>query len=98
MSSAAVAGAPLRLALATIGAVATGIIVYLLAVRLALPALALHLTDAQVVWLRDAFQVHPRLVATAILVAACALALPVPLVFRLMYGPLSGPFAERPYR
>ncbi len=98
MSPAVGAGAAQRLALATIGAVATGSIVYLLVVRLALPALALHLTDAQVVWLRDAFQVHPRFVATAILAAACALALPVPLVFRLMYGPLSGPSAERPYR
>lgn len=91
-------GAPVRLALATIGAMATGIILYLLVVRLALPALTLHLTDAQVVWLRQAFQVHPRLVATALLAAACALALPVPLVFRLMYGPLGGPSAERPYR
>ena len=86
----------MRLVLATCGAAATGVIMYLLVVRLGLPALAVRLTDAEVGWLRETFRVHPRLVAGAILAAAAALALPVPVVFRVMYGPLRGRASERP--
>lgn len=81
---------PVRLVLATLASAAAGAVVYLLVIRLGLPVLVAHLTDAQVGRLRDAFRTHPGLVAAGVLGVAAILALPVPLIFRVVYGPLRG--------
>ena len=86
----------MRLALAMIASAVTGVAVYLLVMRLGLPALTAHLTDAQVGWLREAFRTRPRLVAAAVVIGAALLALPVPLVFRAVHGPLRFRSAWRP--
>jgi hypothetical protein len=53
------------------------------------PALAHRLSDEQILALRDGLRTHPFRVLGAVVLAAAALALPVLLVFRLVYGPLT---------
>ncbi|HEY3157732.1 MAG TPA: hypothetical protein VGJ78_02130 [Vicinamibacterales bacterium] len=61
---------------AFVASVATGLVVYVLVVRVALPAVARSLSPEQIEWLRRAFLTHPWLVMSAILVIAMVLALP----------------------
>ena len=84
-----------RLAAAMLASVAVGAATYWLVIMRGLPALAHRLSDEQVLALRDGLRTHPFRVLGAVLVAAAALALPVLLVFRLVYGPLSGPREPR---
>jgi hypothetical protein len=86
----------MRLVLATIASAVTGVAIYWIVVRLGMPALTSQLTDAQVGWLREAFRTRPGLVLTAIVVVVAVLALPVPLVFRAVSGPLRVRAARRP--
>ena len=75
----------------------TGIVVYFLVVRAALPAIARRLSSEQVEWLRRAFATHPWLVLSSMTVVALVLALPVLIAFRLAYGPMGGAW-RRPLR
>jgi hypothetical protein len=79
-----------RLAAAMLVSVAVGAAIYWLVIVRGLPALAHRLSDEQVLALRDGLRTHPLRVLGAVLVAAAALALPVLLVFRFVYGPLTG--------
>jgi hypothetical protein len=79
-----------RLAAAMLVSVAVGAAIYWLVIVRGLPALAHRLSDEQVLALRDGLWTHPVRVLGAVLVAAAALALPVLVVFRLVYGPLTG--------
>ena len=84
-------GSGRRLAAAMLASVAVGAVIYWLVIVLVLPALAHRLSDDQILALRDGFRTHPFRVLGTIALAAAALALPVLLVFRLVYGPLTGP-------
>ncbi len=84
-----------RLAAAMLASVAVGTAIYWLVIVLGLPALAHRLSGEQVLALRDGLRTHPLRVLGAVLVAAAVLALPVLLVFRLVYGPLTGPREPR---
>jgi len=84
-----------RLAAAMLVSVAVGAAIYWLVIVRGLPALAHRLSDEQVLALRDALRTHPFRVLGSVLVAAAVLALPVLLVFRLVYGPLTGPRGSR---
>jgi hypothetical protein len=55
-----------------------------------LAAAMLVSSDDQILALRDSLRIHPFRVLGAVLVAAAALALPLLVVFRLVYGPLTG--------
>lgn len=74
----------------------TGFVVYVLVVRVALPAVARSLTPGQIDWLRQAFATRPWLVMSSIMVVALVLALPVLIAFRLAYGPMRGQWIRRP--
>lgn len=67
--------------------VATGLVIYWLVIKVSLPALATRLTDAQIEWLRERFRTNPVLVFAGIGATAATLALPVLVVFRIVYGP-----------
>ena len=79
-----------RLAAAMLVSVAVGAAIYWLVIVRGLPALAHRLSDEQILVLRDSLRIHPFRVLGAVLVAAAALALPLLVVFRLVYGPLTG--------
>ena len=79
-----------RLAAAMLVSVAVGAAIYWLVIVRGLPALAHRLRDDQILVLRDSLLIHPFRVLGAVLVAAAALALPVLVIFRLVYGPLTG--------
>jgi hypothetical protein len=79
-----------RLAVAMLVSVAVGAAIYWLVIVRGLPALVHRLSDEQILALRDSLRVHPFRVLGAVLVAAAALALPLLVVFRLVYGPLTG--------
>jgi hypothetical protein len=70
--------------------VAVGAAIYWLVIVRGLPALAHKLSDEQILALRDGLRTHPFRILGAVLVAAAVLALPVLVVFRLVYGPLTG--------
>lgn len=72
---------------ALLASVATGVVVYLIVIRGALPLLTRRLTSAQIEWLRGAFNDHPWVVLTSIAIIAAILALPVLVAFRIVYGP-----------
>jgi hypothetical protein len=78
-----------RLAAARLVSVAVGAAIYWLVIVRGLPALAHRLSDEQILALRDSLRIHPFRVLGAVLVAAAALALPLLVVFRLVYGPLT---------
>ena len=78
-----------RLLRALIASVATGTVL-LFALRAAMPAIAARLTDAQIAWLRRAFNQHPWLVLGTITVISLLLASPVLLAFRIWFGPIQG--------
>ena len=84
-----------RLAAAMLASVAVGAAIYWLVIVRGLPALAHRLSDEQILALRDGFRTHPFRVLSAMLLAVAAVALPVLVVFRLVYGPLSGPREPR---
>ena len=79
-----------RLAAAMLVSVAVGAAIYWLVIVRGLPALAHRLSDEQILALRDSLRIHPFRVLGAVLVAAAVLALPLLVVFRLVYGPLTG--------
>jgi hypothetical protein len=79
-----------RLVRAFLASTATGVVVYLIVIRGALPLLARRLTSSQIDWLRDAFRGHPWTVLGTIASIAAILALPVLIAFRLAYGPMKG--------
>jgi hypothetical protein len=79
-----------RLAAAMLVSVVVGAAIYWLVIVRGLPALAHRLRDDQILVLRDSLRIHPFRVLGAVLVAAAALALPLLVVFRLVYGPLTG--------
>ena len=70
--------------------VVVGAAIYWLVIVRGLPALAHRLSDEQILALRDGLRTHPVRVLGAVVLAAAALALPVLVVFRLVYGPLTG--------
>ena len=75
--------------------VAVGAAIYWLVIVRGLPALAHRLSDEQILALRDGLRTHPVRVLGAVVLAAAALALPVLVVFRLVYGPLTGSHEPR---
>ena len=77
--------------------VATGVAVYVMVVRVALPSIARSLSSEQVDRLRRAFATHPWLVMSSLMVIALVLALPVLIAFRLAFGPMRGEW-RRPLR
>ena len=79
-----------RLAAAMLVSVAVGAAIYWLVIVRGLPALAHRLSDEQILALRDSLRIHPFRILGAVVVAAAALALPLLVVFRLVYGPLTG--------
>jgi hypothetical protein len=79
-----------RLAAAMLVSVAVGAAIYWLVIVRGLPALAHRLSDERILALRDSLRNHPFRVLGAVFVAAAALALPLLVVFRLVYGPLTG--------
>ena len=79
-----------RLAAAMLVSVAVGAAIYWVVIVVGLPAVAHRLSDEQILALRDGLRTHPFRVLGAVLVAAAVLALPVLVVFRLVYGPLTG--------
>jgi len=85
-----------RLVRAFVTSVATAVVIYVLVVRVGLPAVARSLTPGQIDWLRQAFTTHPWVVMSSIMVVALVLALPVLIAFRLAYGPMRGQWIGRP--
>jgi hypothetical protein len=85
-----------RMIHAFLASVATGIVVYLIVIRGALPLLTRRLTPEQIDWLRGAFNAHPWVVLGSITIIAALLALPVLVAFRMVYGPMKGHWRRRP--
>jgi hypothetical protein len=77
-----------RLLLAAVASAATGGIIYILVMHIALPGVRTRLTPARIEWLRESFTEHPLMVLGVIAVFAALLAAPVFGVFRWVYGPL----------
>jgi len=77
-----------RLLLANVASAATGGIVYIIVMHVALPGVRARLTPAHIEWLRESFTNHPLVVLGIIVVCAAVLAAPVFGVFRWVYGPL----------
>ena len=77
-----------RMVRGILASAATGLLIYLLAIDVALPRIAGRLTGENREWLREAFLRHPVGILIAILGIAAILALPVLGVFRWVYGPL----------
>src|SRR5262245_8360552 len=86
-----------RLVRALLAGTATGVVVYLLVVRGALPLLTRRLTSRQIDWLRAAFRDHTWMVLGSISIIAAILALPVLAAFRVAYGPMSGQWRRSLY-
>jgi hypothetical protein len=84
-----------RLVAAMLASVAVAALIYWLVIVHGLPRLVHGLTDAQVLALRDTLRTRPLRLVGAVLAAAAVLALPVLLVFRLVYGPLIGSRGSR---
>jgi hypothetical protein len=84
-----------RMVRALLASAATGVVVYLIVIRGALPLLTHRLTSAQIEWLRSAFNDHPWAVLGSIAIMAAILALPVLLAFRIVYGPMKGQWRRR---
>jgi hypothetical protein len=85
-----------RMVRALLASVATGIVVYLIVIRGALPLLTRRLTTEQIQWLRNAFYAHAWVVLGSIAIIAAILALPVLVAFRIVYGPMKGHWRRRP--
>ena len=85
-----------RMVRALLASVATGVLIYLIVIRGALPLLTRRLTSEQIDWLRGAFNDHPRVVLGSIAIIAAILALPVLVAFRVVYGPMKGQWRRRP--
>ena len=88
-----------RMIRAFLASVVTGVVVYLIVIRGALPLLTRRLTAEQIDWLRSGFNDHPWVVLGSIAIIAAILALPVLVAFRIVYGPFdrsrrSGPLAR----
>ena len=79
-----------RLIRAFLASVATGVVVYLLVIRGALPVITRRLTSTQIDWLRGVFGDHPWIVLGSLAIIAAILALPVLIAFRIAYGPMKG--------
>jgi hypothetical protein len=79
-----------RMVRALLASAATGVVVYLIVIRGALPLLTRRLTSEQIDWLRSAFDAHPWAVLGSIATVAAILALPVLVAFRIVYGPMKG--------
>jgi hypothetical protein len=75
-----------RMVRALLVSVATGVVIYLIVIRGALPLLARRLTSEQINWLRSVFNDHPRVVLGTIASIAAILALPVLVAFRIVHG------------
>jgi hypothetical protein len=78
-----------RLVAALLASAGAGAAIYWLVIVRGLPALAQGLSDEQVLALREGLRVHPLRLGAEVLGAAAILALPVLLVFRLVYGPFT---------
>jgi NADH:ubiquinone oxidoreductase subunit 2 (subunit N) len=74
-----------RLINALLASAATGAVIYVLVMHVALPWLQTRLTEAQIEWLRRAFADHPFIVLGTIVVTAAVLGLPVLLAFWWVY-------------
>jgi len=81
---------------ALLASVTTGVVIYLIVIRGALPLLTRRLTSEQIDWLRGAFNAHPWVVLGSITMIAAILALPVLVAFRIVYGPMKGHWRRRP--
>lgn len=79
-----------RMVRALLASVATGVVVYLIVIRGALPLLRRRLNSEDIDWLRRAFDAHPWAVLGSVAIIAAILALPVLLAFRIVYGPMKG--------
>ena len=75
--------------------VTTGVVVYLIVIRAALPLLTRRLTSEQIDWLRSTFAAHPWAVLGSIAIIAAILALSVLVAFRIVYGPMKGHWRRR---
>ena len=73
-----------RMVRALLASVATGIVVYLIVIRGALPLLTRRMTTEQIQWLRNAFDDHAWVVLGSIAIIAAILALPVLVAFRIV--------------
>jgi hypothetical protein len=87
-----------RLLLAIVGSAATGVIIYVLVMHVAMPAVEGRLSPAHFAWLREAFANHPLVVLGVITLIAAVLAAPVLGVFRWVYGPLGQTDLLKPFR
>ena len=85
-----------RMVRALLASVTTGVVIYLIVIRGALPLLTRRLTSEQIDWLRGAFNAHPWVVLGSITMIAAILALPVLVAFRIVYGPMKGHWRRRP--
>jgi len=85
-----------RMVRALLASVTTGVVIYLIVIRGALPLLTRRLTSEQIDWLRGAFNAHPWVVLGSITIIAALLALPVLVAFRMVYGPMKGHWRRRP--
>ena len=85
-----------RMVRALLASVTTGVVIYLIVIRGALPLLTRRLTSEQIEWLRGAFNAHPWVVLGSITMIAAILALPVLVAFRIVYGPMKGHWRRRP--
>ena len=83
-----------RLLRALLASVGTGAAL-LLALRGVMRLAARRLTDAQIDWLRRAFNQHPWLVLGTITGMSLLLASPVLIAFRIAFGPLKGQWRRR---
>ena len=73
-----------RMVRALLASVATGVVVYLIVIRGALPLLTRRMTTEQIQWLRNAFDDHAWVVLGSIAIIAAILALPVLVAFRIV--------------
>jgi hypothetical protein len=76
-----------RLVRAVAAAAATGLVIHVLVMHVALPALTKRMTYEHVEWLATSFAEHPVAVVAAVVLFAAVLALPVLGAFRWAYGP-----------
>jgi hypothetical protein len=79
-----------KLLRAMAASVAVGVGIYLFVIEWALPSVQSRLTPAQIEFLRQSMTHYPAAVLFAVTAIAAVLALPVLIVFRVMYGPLRG--------
>jgi hypothetical protein len=79
-----------RLLAAIAASAVAGALIYWFVITLGLPGLAERLAPPQIEWLRETARSHPGRLIAGVALASGLLALPVLLVFRVVYGPFTG--------